>query len=735
MVRSVSFSPIGPWLLVVMAALAVVVLTLWAYRQRLQGTSGRWRWVALGLRLAAVLLCVLAALRPSVVLTKKVKQTATLIFLIDSSTSSLITDEVRGQSRWEVARKAVEVAREAVKKLGPGLDSKFYRFDANLHEAQPGETAPPDGKQTALGTSLMESLKLNAGTRVASIIVFTDGNSNYGLAPLSAAQHLRSQQVPVIPVGLGSETAGTASRDIAVRTVSAAPTVFVKNELQVSGMLNVRGYPREPLEVELMVEGETKPVATTTVKAAEGTEAVPVRGLKYIPQTAGEKMITLRVKPKEGELVQSNNEISTFVTALKGGLNVLFIQGSNFSWEHKYLIRNLDASPDIRVDQKIILRPASQTRGEMDDADLAPGRYDVYILSDVPANFLTPWQRQRLVAAVENGASLMMLGGRSSFGPGGWGGTPVAGILPVEIHPGDGQLEPENGLKVIPVTESLDNYVLRLGPTRRDSMRVWAELPPIPGANRFKAKLNANVLARTVDNEPLMLSQDVGKGRVLVFAGETWVWYRASDETQLAHRKFWRQGIFWLAHKENQSESHIKLSLNKRRVSSGDKLELTVMARDAKGEPITDVKYETIVQRIATDAKPEPLALYNQGDDARGTYFATGLPGQYRVTVSASANGKDLGGDTARFLVYQDDRELENPAADHALLRQIAEMTGGNFLTPEQLGKHLKSLDGKDFTDDVRQYEQKIWDNWPFFLLFVTLLTLEWWLRKKHGWV
>ena len=96
---SVSFSPIGPWPLVVLSALAVMVLTIWAYRLRMRGTSGRWRWLALGLRLAAVLLCVIAALRPSVLILQKKEQPASLIFLIDSSSSMGITDEVGAQSR------------------------------------------------------------------------------------------------------------------------------------------------------------------------------------------------------------------------------------------------------------------------------------------------------------------------------------------------------------------------------------------------------------------------------------------------------------------------------------------------------------------------------------------------------------------------------------------------------------------------------------------------------------
>ena len=35
----------------------------------------------------------------------------------------------------------------------------------------------------------------------------------------------------------------------------------------------------------------------------EGTEIVPITGLKYIPDTPGEKRLTLKVKPKSGEQV------------------------------------------------------------------------------------------------------------------------------------------------------------------------------------------------------------------------------------------------------------------------------------------------------------------------------------------------------------------------------------------------------------------------------------------------
>ena len=232
---------------------------------------------------------------------------------------------------------------------------------------------------------------------------------------------------------------------------------------------------------------------------------------------------------------------------------------------------------------------------------------------------------------------------------------------------------------------------------------------------------------------------NVGKGRTLAFGGETWPWARASDEGRIAHAKFWRQAILWLAHKENQGETQVKLKLDARKVSVGQKLEITASARDAKNEPIFDAQYETTVTKLDAsgkpEGKPEPVPLYPQGDDAHGPFFANGQPGEYEVTVKGTRLGKEIGTDHARFMVYQDNRELENPAADLALLKQISEITGGIALKSEDLTKHLEGPNPRPRRLSVTQVDHKLWDNWTFFLIFVAILSAEWALRKAKGWV
>ena len=237
---SLTFNPIGPWPVLLGASVAVTALTLWAYSRRLKGSDGRWRYVAVALRLLALLLCLLAALRPSVILNEKKKQNSSVVVLVDTSTSMTIGDEVRGQTRWDVAKEAISQARDFAKTLGPDLDVKFYPFDSKLSEPKAGEMVEelkPSGRETKLGSGMLDAQKKteNSSRRLARLVVLSDFASNNGTDPLEAARRLKGQGVSVVTVGLGTENAGAVHRDVKVRDIVAGPTVFVKNRLPVRG--------------------------------------------------------------------------------------------------------------------------------------------------------------------------------------------------------------------------------------------------------------------------------------------------------------------------------------------------------------------------------------------------------------------------------------------------------------------------------------------------------------------
>jgi len=242
------------------------------------------------------------------------------------------------------------------------------------------------------------------------------------------------------------------------------------------------------------------------------------------------------------------------------------------------------------------------------------------------------------------------------------------------------------------------------------------------------------VLAETPDHVPLIVAQDFGQGRSMAIAVDsTWLWRTKSDESAKQHRRFWRQVILWLARKEQAGESRVSVELAKRRVAVGEPLEVTVAAEDEHGNPLADTTFEVTV--TSPDGKPASLQVLPQADRMRGMFYGTQKAGDYEVSVIARRGGDVLGPPRqAKFLAFEDESELTSPAADVFLLTQMAELTGGRYIQPERLAAFLEELRHQDLHLEVERLTYyRLWDNWPFLLLFVTLLTMEWGLRKWKG--
>jgi hypothetical protein len=263
-------------------------------------------------------------------------------------------------------------------------------------------------------------------------------------------------------------------------------------------------------------------------------------------------------------------------------------------------------------------------------------------------------------------------------------------------------------------------------------------------------KPNAQVLAEADDalKHPLLVAGQSGDGRVLAFAGDsTWRWQMSGFGE--AHRRFWRQCVLWLAKKDEHTEGRVWIKLAGRRVMRGTRVDFNVGADSPQGEPVASTQFEVSVQ--TPDGRNEPVrATRGAGsprlpsDESRrdsatwaATFRGTSKPGDYRIVVKAKDGGAELGAAEARFLVPNQDLELDRPAAEPTLMAQLAEMTkpaGGAALAAEELPDLLKRLANKppELKEEVIA-KVTYWDTWPFFLIFVGLLGGEWYLRKRWG--
>ena len=705
------------------------------------------------IRCGILLLVVLNMLRPTLVYTSTHKEDATLVLLVDQSRSMQVRDGLNNKSRWEALRATLEEAMPALRKLHGQFEVKVYTFDAETHpvEMKDGRVPLPDvpaGQQTAIGAALDDVIRQENGKRLLGIVLLTDGRQQ-ALTPrdvtaLDVAARLRHLNYPVFPVVFGESRGLGGVQDVAVVDFPPPTAVFVKTEMAIHGEIKISGYANRAIPVQVFMgpsDDKMELIAEKKVTATEDGQLLPV-DFTYVPETPGEFKLTLKAVPQPGELVTTNNEQSAFVQVLKGGLHVLYIEGE-LRVEQKFLRRSLDASRDIKVDS-IRIDPRHLETKPPDLAELLkPGKYDVYILGDIDSKAFTTAELKQLAETVNQGKGLIMLGGFQSYGPGGYADTPLADVLPVEMdhlerQKLDDPIRPDvhlmGPLRMEPTPRGLRHFVLTLATGAQANKEAWAKLPPLEGANRFSAnklKAGADVLAEADGKEdsPLLVTQTYGNGRVIAFAGDsTWRWCMRGFES--SHKRFWRQIVLWLAHKDQVERGSVWVRLDNTRYFPTDHVEFTAGAQSPQNEPITDAQFT--VEVLKPDGKRAPVAMIRKEDQMSGSFRETQQPGDYTIEVSASRQGEALGTARTRFTVSPQDLELDNASSDPDAMNGVATASGGTVIKPEMLAKWLNELK-TDYLNVKQETKKTLWDTWTFFFAVLLLLTVEWYLRKRWG--
>lgn len=110
-------------------------------------------------------------------------------------------------------------------------------------------------------------------------------------------------------------------------------------------------------------------------------------------------------------------------------------------------------------------------------------------------------------------------------------------------------------------------------------------------------------------------------------------------------------------------------------------------------------------------------------------------PGNYSYTASTSFGNKPLKA-SGLFYVNNIVAEYQQTIANHQLLSTMASTSNGKMYMPKDLLKIVKDIENneeiKTLSYENRRYEELINFKW-LFVLIMSLLTLEWFFRKRNG--
>lgn len=360
-------------------------------------------WTGLVLRLLLLALVVLAL---SGIQLRLRADTLTVVFILDVSDSVPPEEQARGES----------FIRQAVLNMPPGDKAAVVVFgqDALVERLAtedgtlPGLASVPVTTRTDIASALQLAMALFPEEGAKRLVLLSDGreNLNQGMeqGDLASAHNIQLTYVPLS----GPE----GESEVLIDSLNAPNDVRLGQNFD----LTVLVHSTDPMRAFLRVYGDNQLIFSQEVRLTEGTNRflVPVEA-----EETGFQRFRAQIIPDRDTRLQ-NNEASAF-TVVHGPPRILIVEGR--PGEGRNLAEALEAA-----EMHVQLISPENTPTSLPEL----AAYEAVILANVPAPALPLGTMEALPIYVHDlGRGLIMTGGDSSFGAGGYLRTPIERAMPV----------------------------------------------------------------------------------------------------------------------------------------------------------------------------------------------------------------------------------------------------------------------------------------------------------------
>ena len=355
----------------------------------------------------------------------------TTVFLVDASQS--IPQELRKSALDYVTasskkRRKDDLTGVIVFGKNPSVETPPSPSELNLL----GIESDIDGESTDLSAALKLALATFPEDTARRIVLLSDGNENRGnaLEQALAAKSL-GVQLDVVPMEYFYD------KEVLVEKVSIPPDVKEGETVNINVVIRASAPTRGTLQIFQKADNYRAPApGNEQPQPVELPRGVTVLTLKQLITKPNFYTFTAQFMPEEGSGDKRRvNNVAEGFTHARGTAQVLLIEGTR--GEHAELVKALT---EKKITVTTLVAPKVDGSGDVggdqmpnDLAQLQP--YDAVILGNVPKDAFTESQHQLIASHVHDmGGGLIMLGGRDSFGAGGWMNTPVEKALPVDMQ-------------------------------------------------------------------------------------------------------------------------------------------------------------------------------------------------------------------------------------------------------------------------------------------------------------
>lgn len=575
------------------------------------------------------------------------------------------------------------------------------------------------------------------GRNLTDVVLVSDGIFNQGLSPTFGQYPFAVQTI-----GLGDTI---PKKDIQLKGIIANRIAYLGNQFPIQAEVTSSGFQGRSATVVLRQNG--RELSRQSISFA-GTAGAGGRNETFnqvtFQTTASQKGVqhyVVEILPQPGEFSTRNNRQDVYLDVIDGREKVLLLALTPHP-DVKALRSILENNQNYELDIRILTgTPAEATASA--DRPSANKTYDLIILHQIPdnggvGNALLQQYLSKNTPGVATPV-LFILGNQSALGPFNTS-NPV-----MQITAQSNQSDKATGVF------NTDFKQLNLDPARLD---ILSKLPPLSVPyGEFRLQPGSEVVlwqqVGSVRTTKPLLAINLAAGtpdrprKTAVLAGEgLWLWrleeYALTDKQDVVDELI-QKVIQLISVKEDRRKLRVYPIRNE--FVAGEK----VIFETELYNDIYERLYDRPVRLDISDEKGLTRTFNYTPTASNSRFEISRLPQgayRFRATVTAGgAPGSNRAGGSAteqssgQFVVRDLQLEALKTTADHGLLRQVAQQSGGQFYSPGRVDDLVKNLTSRPrparLTSTEAMDEIINW-RWLFFVV-LTLASVEWGLRKFYG--
>ncbi len=561
----------------------------------------------------------------------------------------------------------------------------------------------------------------NAGRdgRTAFALLVSDGDYNAGRNPIDAARNL---PFPIYSIGVGDST---APNDVVVKQVITAPSIYAGKKSVVKAIIGSIGYGGVAVTARLLEDGREIGSKVVTLPGEGNTEV----SFNYTPVSAGTHLLRVYIPPLAGEFSRMNNSASVSAQVKKGKYAILLIAGEPAA-DVAFLRRNIQESEDFNL--SVLIQKTGDSFNERNAASILARKYDAVVLYDFPNGESVGTLGDVKAMLQSTGVPYAFFAG-NKFSSAKVNGFPRLPFIATGLQAGEFQVGVYlSGAESIPAglqpVYTLLNANSNLFPPLY-YQRILCR--PLPGAT----VLAFPVLNGVRLDMPLFIFDPATRTAAFLAYG-LWRFQLMSSLSGL-RSDFLRNFLttFLRALISGGEQRLLTVNTSRKVYDPSEPVDFNALLVAQNGSPVNDANLDVNIKDDLSRRTVSDIRLASNGDGGY-TGGVEGLgQGKYLFTAKAGTGSTFLGADSGSFIVEPLNAEFVQTSMNVQLLRQLASVTGGQFLTARNFvrqGIELKPEWREPLRIDLSN-RFEILSSIPVLAIAFLLLAVEWITRKIWG--